>query len=130
MTVASLLRLLKEEFPDGPEDLKDQVEKLNAARFRLVLRGLGFRWGRVTGRTFIYVRNQLILARLRYLRIEKTYGTFTVTIKNYSRILQLRDQAALIFFINETWTFEGMGHQFNWIDLHTKKTPKRASSVV
>ena len=84
--------------------LKDELGKdgysYGTATLWRVLKGIGFSYRRVSDRSILYEKPDLVKLRHSYL----------------SKIKEYRNQGHYIAYLDETWIFEGMRCSMDWVD--------------
>uniref|UniRef100_A0A914XSM9 Tc1-like transposase DDE domain-containing protein n=2 Tax=Plectus sambesii TaxID=2011161 RepID=A0A914XSM9_9BILA len=104
VSVSRLLQKVQEEM---------QTEggfKCSESKFRLVLRGLGYRFTKINSRPVIFERQDLCDWRRNYLR----------------KIAEYREKGHKIVYMDETWVFAGMTQLYDWVDMEAASNPMEA----
>uniref|UniRef100_A0A914V2X1 Uncharacterized protein n=1 Tax=Plectus sambesii TaxID=2011161 RepID=A0A914V2X1_9BILA len=80
------------------------------SNFRLILNGLGYRFGKIDSRPVVFERQDLINWRKGYLRELHVY----------------RQRGYRIVYMDETWVFAGMSQRYDWVDEDVLLNPYEA----
>ncbi len=106
VSVSRLLAKLQEEMQE------DGGFQCSESNFRLIMRGLGYRFRKLNFRPVVFERQDLIDWRKRYLR----------------QIDDYRRKGYRIVYLDETWVFAGMTQRYDWVDIEALENPYRSKN--